>query len=46
MGTSGLAAHLEPETLSEAFIRASKLRDSSPALHVQRNGKDLMWTWN
>ena len=46
MGASGLAAHLVPETISEAFIRASKIRNSSPALLVQRNGKDLMWTWN
>ena len=46
MGNSGIAAHLIPETLSDAFIRASKLRNSSPALHVQRDGKDLMWTWD
>ena len=46
MGNSGIAAHLIPETLSDAFIRAGKLRNSSPALHVQRDGKDLMWTWD
>ena len=46
MGNSGIAAHLIPETLSDAFIRAGRLRNSSPALHVQRDGKDLMLTWD
>jgi len=46
MAASGMSSAIKPETISAAFIRTCKNRESSPAMHVMRDNKELTWTWN
>ena len=46
MAGSGIGRNLLPETICRGFLRAASLLENKKALFVQRNNKELTWTWS
>jgi hypothetical protein len=45
MNSKGISASIKPETIPIVLGRAALIAPNKPALKVQRNNKEYMWTW-
>ena len=46
MQSTGLGSTIKPETWPNAFRKTAAARKDAPAMRVQRNKKEQVWTWN
>ena len=46
MQSTGVGSTIKPDTIPNSFRKTVLHRKDAPAMYVQRNKKEYMWTWN